>query len=318
MKLYIIGNGFDLHHGLNTSYKSFGLYLKSHYLEVYDLLLDHYGFEDLSPGNIQCKEPLWSKFETTLSFLDTETVLETNSGLLPDYSSDEFRDRDRYTFQIEMEMLLENLTTQLYKAFKEFILSVRFPQFDQSNAVNLDRDAMYLTFNYTDTLYQYYEIPDQNVLFIHEKAVFEGGDLILGHGVDPKNFEEDPEVQPKDLSEEDLERWFEFMSDQYDHSFELGKETIMRYFTDTFKGTDSIIEKNASFFNNLSNVNEVFVLGHSLADVDLPYFKTLVKSVNSDVKWTATYHDAEDKLKQFNTLSILGITNTSVVKMYQI
>jgi hypothetical protein len=26
----------------------------------------------------------------------------------------------------------------------------------------------------TDTLYQYYEIPDQSVLFIHEKAVFEG------------------------------------------------------------------------------------------------------------------------------------------------
>lgn len=28
MKLYVIGNGFDVHHGLDTKYTSFGLYLK--------------------------------------------------------------------------------------------------------------------------------------------------------------------------------------------------------------------------------------------------------------------------------------------------
>ncbi|WP_377110387.1 AbiH family protein [Pseudoalteromonas sp. R86517] len=28
MKLYVIGNGFDVHHGLDTRYTSFGLYLK--------------------------------------------------------------------------------------------------------------------------------------------------------------------------------------------------------------------------------------------------------------------------------------------------
>ncbi|MBF4317211.1 abortive phage infection protein, partial [Vibrio anguillarum] len=26
MKLYVIGNGFDVHHGLDTRYTSFGLY----------------------------------------------------------------------------------------------------------------------------------------------------------------------------------------------------------------------------------------------------------------------------------------------------
>lgn len=27
-KLYVIGNGFDLHHNLNTTYSTFGVYLK--------------------------------------------------------------------------------------------------------------------------------------------------------------------------------------------------------------------------------------------------------------------------------------------------
>ncbi|EKG1107896.1 hypothetical protein O1O41_004383, partial [Escherichia coli] len=49
MKLYVIGNGFDVHHGLDTRYTSFGLYLKNNYWETYELLLDYYGFADLDP-----------------------------------------------------------------------------------------------------------------------------------------------------------------------------------------------------------------------------------------------------------------------------
>lgn len=49
---------------------------------------------------------------------------------MPNYSSDDFRDRDRYTLEIEMERILGLLITDLFKAFKEFILAVQFPQFD--------------------------------------------------------------------------------------------------------------------------------------------------------------------------------------------
>ena len=48
MKLYIIGNGFDLYHNLNTSYRSFGLFLKSKYPVIYDRLIEYYGFSDLN------------------------------------------------------------------------------------------------------------------------------------------------------------------------------------------------------------------------------------------------------------------------------
>lgn len=319
MKLYIIGNGFDVHHGLDTKYTSFGLYLKQHYYEVYELLLEHYGFYDLDPDNDDSmSDPLWSAFETSLSYLNTENVLEAHSDSLPVYSSDEFRDRDRYTFQIDMEMILEKLTIKLYKAFKEFILSVKFPVFDQSNAVNLDTNAKYINFNYTDTLAQYYEIPDCNVLFIHGKAEYDGSDLVLGHGVDPKNFKDKPVLPPENLSDEGYEEWQQYMSDQYDYSYELGKDMINRYFTETFKGTDKIIERNADYLNNFGDVDEVYVLGHSLAEVDLPYFKALAKSINPDVKWTATYYAPDDLQKNFDTLTSLGIKNVSIVKIKEI
>ena len=319
MKLYVIGNGFDVHHGLDTRYTSFGLYLKNNYWETYELLIEHYGFSDLNPDYpTSMSDPLWSEFETSMSLLDKDSVLEANMDAIPNYASDDFRDRDRYTLQIEMERILGLLTTELYKAFKEFILAVQFPQFDNSLAVNIDRDAVYLTFNYTDTLAQYYEVPDENVLFIHEKADEGVEELILGHGVDPKNFKEKPAEPPAGLSEEDLERWMEYQSDQYDYSYERGKDAINQYFSATFKGTEQVIKNNVDFFAGLANVDEVFVLGHSLAEVDLPYFQKLAESVKTGAKWLATYYDPDDQQTHYDTLTGLGITNVSVVRMEQI
>jgi len=319
MKLYVIGNGFDVHHGLDTRYTSFGLYLKNNYWETYELLIEHYGFSDLNPDYpTSMSDPLWSEFETSMSLLDKDSVLEANMDAIPNYASDDFRDRDRYTLQIEMERILGLLTTELYKAFKEFILAVQFPQFDNSLAVNIDRDAVYLTFNYTDTLAQYYEVPDENVLFIHEKADEDVEELILGHGVDPKNFKEKPAEPPAGLSEEDLERWMEYQSDQYDYSYERGKDAINQYFSATFKGTEQVIKNNVDFFAGLANVDEVFVLGHSLAEVDLPYFQKLAESVKTGAKWLATYYDPDDQQTHYDTLTGLGIANVSVVRMEQI
>ena len=117
MKLYVIGNGFDVHHGLDTRYTSFGLYLKNNYRETYELLLHYYGFADLDPDfPTTMSDPLWSEFETSMSLLDKDSVLEANMDLMPNYSSDDFRDRDRYTLQIEMERILMLYTDQWLKA----------------------------------------------------------------------------------------------------------------------------------------------------------------------------------------------------------
>lgn len=319
MRLYVIGNGFDIYHGLDTSYPSFGLYLKREYRNTYDLLIDYLGFNDLdSESPESMSNPLWSDFETNLSLLDTDNILEANMDAMPNYASDSFRDRDRYTLQIEMERILDFLTTDLYKAFKEFILSVKISERNQRRAINLDKDAIYLTFNYTDTLTQYYGIPDENILFIHKKADPDVDELILGHGIDPDNFNEEPVKPPKGLSDEDLERWYEYQSDQYDYSYERGKDAINQYFSATFKGTETIIKANENFFAQLNEIDEVYILGHSLAEVDLPYFQKLTQSVKPNAKWVATFYDPADEERHRNKVKELGIKEVSVIRMEQL
>jgi hypothetical protein len=67
-KLYIIGNGFDLHHGLLTSYSDFEQYLKVNDVRLLDNLNKYYFLNN--------SKSLWSHFEENLANLDKEGLLD--------------------------------------------------------------------------------------------------------------------------------------------------------------------------------------------------------------------------------------------------
>ena len=116
--LYIIGNGFDICHGLDTRYQSFGFFLQEKHSPIFDYLTNYYGLPYLF--NIDDKYYEWNYFETALADLDYESVLDENSDFLPNPASDDFRDRDWHAFQQVMEGVVDDLTTNLFKMFKEF------------------------------------------------------------------------------------------------------------------------------------------------------------------------------------------------------
>ncbi len=318
MKLYIIGNGFDLHHNLDTSYRSFGLFLKSKYPVIYDRLIEYYGFSDLD-GYTQkpTYDALWNEFEESLSLLDPETAFEAHSGSLANPSSSEFRDRDWGTFSIDMEMVVDSLTTNLFKAFREFVLAVEYLPLNSDSKLYLDNSALYLSFNYTDTLEHYYGIPEENINYIHGKAQTGSGDLILGHGIEPDNFKNEDPSPPDDLTPEQMEMWIEQMSDSYDYSFELGKQELLDYFFRTFKQTKEVILLNSIFYNKIHNVDEVFVLGHSLSEIDMPYFEEITRVINGSPIFTVSYYSQKEHGSHKETLLNLGIKekHINLIKM---
>lgn len=313
--LYIIGNGFDLYHGLDTSYKSFGLYLKSEYNPLYDQLLVFFGLPDLSEPDSEI-DPLWKDFENSLSLLDVDTVFEEHSGFLASPGASGFRDRDWHAFEIEMERVVNDLTTNLFEAFRKFILKVKYPEHCKiKGKLLLDRHANYLSFNYTETLQRYYRIPDAKIAYIHGDA--RGDEIVLGHGVDPQNFIPDGPTPPEGLCEEGYERWIEYMDDQYDYSFESGKHALQTYFSESFKPTEDIIQTYITFFNGLESVDQIYILGHSLGDVDIPYFKKIFCSAKDLENVTVTYYSDWEYTSHQQTLVALGLPENKIhlVKM---
>ncbi len=306
--LYIIGNGFDLYHKLDTSYRSFGLFLKKKYTHIYDQLIEYYGFPELGEYGVAPRNDLlWNEFEENLSLLDPETVFEAHSDSLANPSSSEFRDRDWGTFSIDMEMVVDSLTTNLFKAFREFVLAVEYMPLNSDLKLSLDNSAQYLSFNYTDTLEHYYRIPEVNINYIHGKAKNNSNALILGHGIDPDNFKNEDPHPPEGLTPDQMEMWVEHMNDNYDHSFELGKEELLDYFFRTFKQTKEVISLNSTFFNKIHDIDEVLVLGHSLSEIDMPYFEEIMRVISSNPIFTVSYYSQAEHDSHKVTLLNLGI-----------
>ncbi|MEI7707431.1 MAG: bacteriophage abortive infection AbiH family protein [Chlorobium sp.] len=310
-KLYVIGNGFDLYHELDTSYLSFGIFLKNSYPLIYEYITQYHGISDITNGIESSGGYLWSEFEFALADLDYETILEDYSEYLASPGSEDFRDRDWGAFQIEIEKVIDEITIKLFAAFHEFILGVKYPNYVDNKRLALEKDGMYLNFNYTDTLEKIYNISNTNIRYIHNQASVDS-ELILGHGIDPKNFEIETTKPPENMSSEESERWMEMMSDKFDYSFNLGQNQIMTYFSLSHKNTECIINENKDFFQHLKNVNEIFVLGHSLSEIDKPYFNKIFDSVYDDSIWRVTYHFDEEKLSNEKMLSSIGIKNNLI------
>ena len=180
-ELYVIGNGFDLHHGLKTSYYDFSQYLRENDNDLYETLENYISYP-------QSDNNLWLRFEENLANLDAEEILSENSDYLPNIASDEFRARDLHTFPDVMQQNFERLTVDLLQNFKNFILNVEFKNSIYERKITLDKNSKFLNFNYTDTLERVYGIESKHITYIHNSVNNSEG-IILGHGIDPKNFE---------------------------------------------------------------------------------------------------------------------------------
>ncbi|MDE5492509.1 bacteriophage abortive infection AbiH family protein [Elizabethkingia meningoseptica] len=314
--LYIIGNGFDIHHKLDTRYQSFAKYLAENNSEVYELLLNYYGLPDITNPELTDEEyALWSRFEQALADLDYLSVLDDNSDLIARPGAEDFRDRDWHSYQIEMEEIIKDLTTTLISDFNKFILKVKYESISDDVLIDIENDSHFLNFNYTKTLQEGYGIPEERITYIHNRADTENCTLILGHGTDPANFDEKEEEPPQGLSEEELYEWREQKADEYDYSYESAKQEILSYYTKAFKNTTTIIENNIVFFTNLTEVENVIVLGHSISEVDLKYFEVLKTKLNENVIWNVSYYSELEKQAHKETLSQLGINNNNIAQI---
>ena len=311
--LYIIGNGFDLYHRLDTWYSSFGLFLKNNENDIYEYFINYFGLPELDEDNEESlKDPLWSQFEASLASLNIEEVLSEYSEFAANPASEDFSDGDWDTIAVYVSQIRDDLTITMLSLFKEFILGVEYTPEDQLTLLNIDPNALFFNFNYTKSLEKYYHVERSKILYIHNSAESEDT-LILGHGMNPTEFERKENTPPEGLNDEELYEWKEAQSDVFDFSIEKGRDELIQYFSNSFKATSVLIQKNQPFFDLLTNIKKVYVLGHSLGEVDAEYFKKIISSINNnETKWLASYHNTNEIEEKRNKLLSYGLLEKQI------
>ncbi|WP_074434160.1 bacteriophage abortive infection AbiH family protein [Bacteroides neonati] len=316
--LYIIGNGFDRAHNLPTSYICFYNYLKGHHNNMFISNLN-----DIFPELDDNKEN-WHHFEAQLSNFIVDS--DINDGIKDDLKTLEYYDEGFDDYELVPTFIDAHLKKYndtiviLRQKFRDWITDVMIE--NSTPIYKFADNSIFLNFNYTLTLEILYGISESKVHHIHGKV----GDkeLIIGHSWDYNvtvdsiegRFIETPDGEVLDTLEEVIIEKSEAKQiiQQYDSS-----ESNKRIFNEFRHKIISPLQKNCSdiiessnFFNKLENlkIKEIYVLGHSLSEVDMPYFHELNESVSSECLWNIVYY-ADDKDRNRNAaisaMKVMGI-----------
>ena len=286
--LYIIGNGFDLAHNLHSSYGDFHTWLhenkQDYFIECMEMFFSHWDIDANA-------DLLWYDFEKALGDCDFEEAYEIfakqsrefyGSGTeylrdLGNTSEDNFSNPLMYDMPMLFSLWIQLVNEKIVNIPKENLV-----------LKNIEAEDLFLTFNYTDTLELLYGIPSVNICHIHN-SVSAGEQPIVGHNITYT-----------------IKVPYEMSKGESDLKQSLAD--VLNSLKKDYKGN---VKKNITFFNQLDDtVGTICFYGHSLGDIDLPYFREVKKRVSSNVKWIFYIYSGEnDEQLRKNKTAVIDFIN---------
>lgn len=267
--LYIIGNGFDLHWKLDTTTDDFMEFLQEQRIEgeidnAFDVLAT-YGVD-------------WSEYEQSLADIDLDELEQENLGV-PDYMSDRESDRDGVIYN--MQEYLDSVRKAVQSALKEMVEAAN----DDLENVKIPRkirkmfrsgDAI-LSFNYTSTIEELFDLPDDIEIF-HIHGFYQDDDpLIFGYGKGKGSY------RAKLVPDEDG-----------DYYVDRQREAILDFYQALKK--DYRINALNHFLRSCRNIDRVVVYGHSMGQVDAQYMER-IEQVLAPSSWEISYHGKTNSVR---------------------
>lgn len=290
--LYVIGNGFDLHHGVKSSYHCYMEWLKENHKDDYQKIIDFY-------GNEAEEYEWWNEFETNLGYFDIREKVE-NWAFLNQPNDKQLEDMkiDVMAGAWDAQTEIDGIMSILKDSFHEWIDSLK-PALSANKIVIDSQNAYFINFNYSLTLENVYNVPSAQILHIH--GCLNDDEYIIGHGRTYEEVKEDaePYIPPFDSNKDDPS---EYGLDAIDDEItEHTKTEAVNKTMEAAKPTDEIIKKNRSIFDQLSEVNKVCIYGLSFSSVDEHYLNHIISSVAPKAKLEASYYSLSDKesIKKF-------------------
>lgn len=226
----------------------------------------------------------WSDFENRLGTYRWQAMYATHDHT--DVLAESFNPSELHGLEDELADETQFLVRNIERQFHLWVKSVDVSAARQK--VKFSDDAIFLSFNYTDTLQIVYGIADERIFHIHGNSANRER-LVFGHGrqiVDPPELDE---------------------SGDSNRTIFWDAEHAAKYPLRAFKKPVSdILAENKKYFDDLCDAGKVIVMGHSLSDVDLPYLARIAK--NTDCCWEVCCHTEAKVLESVKQLSKCGVS----------
>ena len=282
--LCIIGNGFDIHHGLETQYSDFRKYLVHHEKMDYVMQLESFFQTEYTDKKGKRQFLLWSNLEAAMGDYNLEALYHELTDWIE--IDEDHMMQTSAQFEDSPNDFLGPVVEDLPELMKEWISSITL--YGVETDVDFPKPTRFLSFNYTRLLEEAYHIPEESILHIHG-VIGDADKLVVGH-----RFKADE-------------------SDAYDENAPIYQEesmiNIIRIMNWCRKPTEDIIARNWHFFQSLHDVTDVYVYGHSYSMVDKDYYEEIQKYVSKDIKWHLGCHNEDDRDAAEVLMHELGVKN---------
>ncbi|MBR5747509.1 MAG: bacteriophage abortive infection AbiH family protein [Prevotella sp.] len=277
--IVIVGNGFDVNHGLPSSYANFKEWLRANDKDLFGFL-DRY---------IDVSGEWWNDFERNLSSINipqlireipqNESQTPTITGLPPDFSH-------------PASWKLDDIHKNVSMRFTDWAKSL--DGIEAKKTVDLPKASLYISFNYTCTLERVYGIDENRIVYIHGKAL-RGDELIYGHGKNQFVLERDVMQRYGLYRSDDFLKAGTYGNSEYELTFHL---SYWQKYIQLANYYDVLLP-------SVKNANMVYVYGLSFSEVDFPYIQWITEK-NQNLKWIVSWHLENDKKCISETLRKLG------------
>ena len=294
--LYIIGNGFDMMHGVKSSYYSFR---------------DSIGKKNQLRRTLEAfllPDDIWADFESALGqfnvrMMNSADIIDMNLDMWGAYDED----AGAAEYYLAVEMAADPIVTvaqELQQYFRRWIETLSVGTSERP-LKSIFRNAYTLCFNYTEFVELLYGVEKENICYIHGCRQNRKENLVLGHmpGASDGMYDfEDDRVPTRNRKKQEM--------------IFAAQEDSLRFIIDSdnslTKYCDKIIEKNEAFFASLKAVKDIIVIGHSMSEVDVDYFCEVVNHLDNpdNVNWLSwiarfrKYAKYDSKIKHFTRKSI--------------
>ena len=272
MTFYVIGNGFDLHYRLDTTYYHFKKYLldngyKNLVKKVDQLIYERSTF---TPEEIDT----WSQFEDMLTVFNRLDAEELYAEAMDNAETDD--DRAGYWDSPTWNVDYYNQYIQVLKEEFDFWIRSLDTRITPDHYFLPKYNDFILTFNYTTTIEDNFVIDKYNILHLHGTV---GQELALGHNdyQVPDTFVviEDEDSDYRDtMTRNAVNDVLELASVQY------------------FKNSEKILNTHKNVFSNISRYDKVVIMGLSCGLQDSIYIEEILKHAKNIDFY---YHDIDTK-----------------------
>lgn len=307
MRLIIVGNGFDLHHGLKTSFKDYCGFLKEQYENVLGYIINFRYFNGCCRDLSDDSDVFWTDVEGNLSFdyeqMFEESIAAYDSDFMEKDESNDYRGYEsveNYPHEVRSMLPTNDIddvdTSFTSDSLQNWVHLIPIDNVEQDPKMFLYDSDCFISFNYTRTLEVAYHIEPSKVLHIHGCV---GKSLQFGNPIQTP-------AKIRALLEQ------RFQNDIRLERIKDAFEKIQSFALKMSKDIDENIPNLCSFLEKKKEkITEVVIMGHSYLKGDKKYYEKILIPDYDSKKWTIYCHTKEEVIEAdafFKEYKIQGCT----------